>query len=457
MKAFLLLSLHPLMETLTWKKHFVQTFLLALPVCLSNVGNILVDLTDNFFIGQLPEKTTGQAAVSLSSALYFTVLVLLIGASYGLTPIVAEANAQNKKERITTHLRHAFVQNFAISVFLFFLLFFLAPLLRLTDRPQEVTDLAVRYLNVTMLSMIPLSIFFTCKQFAEGMSDTKAAMFVTIGSNAMNILLNYWLVFGKAGFPELGVMGACWATFISRCFMAVVMMAYVYFAPRYREYRPSFTFRKLSWQPVKEQLRIGVPSGLMFALEVAAFSVPTLFIPGTSQLAAHRVSMGLAAMTYMISSGLGAAATIRVGHFLGLKDKTGLRRAGFSAMIFSIAFMMLAAILFIIFRYKLTSLFNTDPEVLKYAAPLLFIAAAFQLFDGAQVTVQGALRGLKDTIVPGFIALGAYWVIGLPASWYLCTKMNLGVQGVWFGFILGLAAASFGFIYRFHKISNRPI
>ncbi len=445
------------MMALSWKKHFGQTFFLALPVCLSNVGHIAVDLADNFFIGQLPEKTTGQAAVSLSGALYITILVLLIGISYGLTPIVAEAAAQNKKEKIITHLRHAFVQNFTASIVLFAVLFFLAPLLHYTNRPTEVSDLAIRYLNVTMLSMIPLSLFFTCKQFAEGMSNTKAAMFITIGANAMNIILNYFLVFGKGGFPQLGVMGACWATFISRCCMAVTMLSYIYFVPRYREYRTAFSFRNLSWQPIKEQLRIGIPSGLMFVLEVAAFSVPTLFIPGTPQLAAHRVSMGLAAMTYMVSSGLGAAATIRVGHFLGLKDKIGLLRAGFSAIIFSVGFMLIAAIIFILFRYKLTSVFNTDPEVLKYAAPLLFIAAAFQLFDGAQVTAQGALRGLKDTIVPGFIAFGAYWVIGLPSSWYFCTQLNLGVQGVWFGFILGLAAASFGFIYRFNKISNREL
>lgn len=445
------------MKTPTWKNHFAQTFFLALPVCLSNVGHIVVDLADNFFIGQLPEKTTGQAAVSLSSALYFTILVLLIGVSYGITPIVAEANAQNKKDKIITHLRHAFVQNFSVALLLFIVLYFVAPLLRLTDKPAEVSELAVRYLYVTMFSMIPLSLFFTCKQFAEGMSDTKTAMFITIGANAMNILLNYFLVFGKAGFPQLGVMGACWATFISRCFMAVAMMSYIYFGPRYSEYRAAFSFRKLSWQPIKEQMRIGIPSGLMFVLEVAAFSVPTLFIPGTQQLAAHRVSMGLAAMTYMISSGLGAAATVRVGHFLGLKDKVGLRRAGFSAMIFSIAFMLLSAVIFIVYRYKLTSAFNDDPEVLKYAAPLLFIAAAFQLFDGAQVTVQGALRGMKDTIVPGFIAFVAYWLIGLPSSWYFCVQMNLGVSGVWFGFILGLSAASFGFIYRFNKISKRLV
>jgi MATE family multidrug resistance protein len=441
--------------TLSWRKHFGQTFFLALPVCLSNVGHIVVDLADNYFIGRLHEKTTGQAAVSLAGAMYMMILVLLIGISYGLTPIVAEADAQQKKERIVVHLRHAFVQNFFSSIILFIILFSLAPLLRYSDKPADVSDLAVRYLNVTMLSMIPLSLFFTCKQFAEGMSNTKAAMFITIGANAMNIVLNYFLVFGKAGFPQLGVMGACWATFISRSCMAVTMVSYIYFAKRYRDYRPAFRFRNLSWAPVKEQLRIGIPSGLMFVLEVAAFAVPTLFIPGTFQLAAHRVSLGLAAMTYMISSGLGAAATIRVGHYLGMKDKTGLRRAGFSAALFSVTFMFFAAIIFIVFRFKLTSFFNDDPEVLKYAAPLLFIAAAFQLFDGAQVTIQGALRGLKDTVVPGVIAFVSYWLIGLPASWYFCTQMHLGVQGVWYGFILGLFFASAGFLFRFNRISKK--
>jgi MATE family multidrug resistance protein len=442
------------MKTLSWRKHLFATLALAIPVCLSNVGHIAVDLADNFFIGQLPEKTSGQAAVSLAGALYITILVLLIGVSYGLTPIVAEANAQNKKDRIITHLKHAFVQNFSVAIILFIVLMSIAPLLHHTNRPPEVSTLAVRYLNVMMLSMIPLSIFFTCKQFAEGMSNTKAAMFITIGANVLNIFLNWILCFGHFGIPRMGVMGACWATFIARCGMAVAMFIYIYFAPRYREYRPAFRFRNLSWQPVKEQMKIGIPSGLMFVLEVAAFSIPTLFIPGTAQLAAHRVSLGLAAMTYMISSGLGAAATIRVGHFLGLKDKVALRRAGFSSAILSMMFMTLAAIFFILFRYKLTAIFNNDPEVLKYAAPLLFIAAAFQLFDGAQVTLQGALRGLKDTVVPGLIAFVAYWIIGLPASWYFCTQLNLGVQGVWFGFILGLATASAGFLWRFNRQSS---
>ncbi len=445
------------MQPISWRTHFRLTLFLALPVCLSNVGHIVVDLADNFFVGLLPERTTGQAAVSLAAALYTVVLVLGIGISYGITPIVAEAHAQGNQSKIITHLKHAFVQNISTSLILFCVLFFCAPLLHHADKPVAVTDLAVKYLNVMMLSMIPLSLFFTCKQFCEGMSNTKAAMFITISANVMNIFLNWMLVFGKFGFPHLGVMGACWSTFFSRCFMAVAMVMYVYFTPRYRQYREAFLFRKISFQPIREQMKIGIPSGVMFVMEVAAFGVPTLFIPGTAQLAAHRISLSLAAMTYMISSGLGAAATVRVGHFLGLKSKTDLRRAGYSAMMLSFMFMTISAIVFILFRFQLPAIFNTDTEVLKYAGPLLSVAAAFQIFDGLQVTAQGALRGLKDTIVPGIIAFFAYWIIGLPASYFFCMHMGLGAQGVWYGFVCGLVGASAGFLWRFRKMSQREI
>lgn len=439
---------------LTWRNHYREILKLAVPVCLGNVGHITVDLADNFFIGQLPEKTTGQAAVSLSGALYMLILVFLIGISYGLTPITAEAKAQGKKEKIVLHLRHAFVQNSSVAVLLFVLLLFCAPLLHLTNQPEAVADLAVRFLSVMMLSLVPLSIFFTCKQFAEGMSDTRTAMIITISANALNIFLNWLLVFGHLGMPRLGVMGSCWATFFARCFMAAAMFSYIRYGSRYKSFREAFRFRKLSWAPVREQLRIGLPSGLMFTLEVGAFAVPTLFIPGTAQLAAHRVSLSLASITYMISSGLGAAATVRVGHFLGLGDKAGMRRAGFSAVFLSLSFMGTAAIFFSIFRNQLPAFFNTDPQVLIYAGPLLLIAAAFQLFDGAQVTTQGALRGLKDTVRPGVIAFVAYWLVGLPSSWYFCTQLGLGVNGVWYGFILGLSVAAAGFLWRFHRLTQ---
>lgn len=442
------------MKTTGWKSHLLQTGLLALPVCLSNVGHITVDLADNYFIGLLATKTMAQAAVALAGAFYVFILVLLIGVSYALTPLVAELNAKGDKETIKTHLRHSLLLNLSTSVLLFVVLWLGGPLLHLTNKPTDVVELAIRFLSVTMMSMIPLSIFFTFKQFAEGMSDTKTAMWVTIGANALNIFLNYCLCFGKFGLPELGAMGAAWATFTSRCMMAVVMLLYIRYSKKYSEYKFSFWTGKYDRSIFKTQLKIGVPSGLMFGMEVAAFAVPILFIPETAQLAAHRVAISLAAMTYMISSGLGAAAAIRVGHFVGTNERTEMRRAGFSAILLSFGFMCFAALLFILFRQWLPAQFNDEPAVLNYAATLLLIAAGFQLFDGTQVTAQGALRGLKDTVYPGYIAFVAYWIIGLPLSYFLCIPMGLGAIGVWYGFVAGLAVASFGFIHRFHRLSK---
>jgi len=437
-----------------WKSHLLQTALLALPICLSNVGHITVDLADNYFIGRLPNKTEAQAAVALAGAFYILILVMLIGVSYALTPIVAEFNAKGEKEKIKTHLRHSLFLNLVTAIGLFVVLWLCGPLLHLTDKPDDVVDLAIKFLSVTMLSMIPLSIFFTFKQFAEGMSDTKTAMYVTISANLLNIFLNYCLCFGKFGMPEMGAIGAAWATFISRCTMAIAMLVYVRYGRKYSEYRFSFWTGKYEKSVFRTQLKIGIPSGLMFAMEVAAFAFPILFIPDTTQLAAHRVALGLASMTYMISSGLGAAAAIRVGTFVGTGNRLEMRRAGFSAILLSFGFMCVAAVMFILFRHWLTAQFNDEVPVMTYASALLFIAAGFQLFDGTQVTAQGALRGLKDTVYPGYVAFVAYWIIGLPLSYFFCIPMGLGAIGVWYGFVAGLLVAGIGFVMRFHKLSR---
>ncbi|MGL4596396.1 MAG: MATE family efflux transporter, partial [Bacteroidia bacterium] len=308
------------MISTSWRTHFRETFLLAIPVCLSNVGHIGVDLADNYFIGKLPEHTEGQAAVALAGAFYATFLVMAIGVSYGLTPLVAEAQAQKKTARIGHLLRHSILLNVATSLVLVLLLLAINPLLGKLGQPEAVVKLAVPFLGVILLSMIPLSVFFSFKQFAEGMSDTRMAMYITLGSNGLNILLNYVLVFGHWGFPEMGMMGSCWATFISRCAMGLVMWMYVRYSRRYEAYRDGFRFRNLEWSYFRELLKIGLPSGLMFVIEVVAFAMPAAFIGqlGADHLAAHRIAMSLASATYLVSSGLGAAATIRAGHFLGM-------------------------------------------------------------------------------------------------------------------------------------------
>ncbi|TND02588.1 MAG: putative efflux protein, MATE family [Bacteroidetes bacterium] len=445
-----------LLNMLSWKQHISATLVLAVPICFSNLGHILVDVADSFFVGQI--GTAPQAAVMLAGTFYILALVFAIGMSYGITPLVAEAAGKGEQEKIPLLLKNAFIANFAICILMFLVLFFCAPLLRYLDQPEGVVEIAIPFLNVIMFSMIPLSFFFTLKQFAEGLSDTKAAMYISIGANLLNVLLNYLLVFGSLGFPEMGVMGSCWATFISRCAMAAGMYLYVYYSPRFRQYREGFRMRGFSRGVLKKLFRTGIPAGLQFTFEVGAFSAAGIFVGWLKDdvpMAAHRIALSLAACTYMVSSGIGAAATVRVGHFLGLGGKGDYRRAGYTALLLSLGFMIFGAVLFILFPGALTGSFNKDHQVVDMAASLLLIAAVFQLSDGTQVVALGMLRGLQDMNMPTVITLVAYWLITLPACYILGFTMELGVHGIWYGFVIGLTIAGVALLWRFEYVCRK--
>jgi len=436
-------------------KSYKATFSLAYPVIMSQLGHIMVGVVDTAMVGQI--GTVQQAAVALSNSLYTLVLVFGLGVSYGITPLVAAADSSRDIRQSTELLKHGMVINTVLGILLFLLLFLLSPVLNLFNQKQEVVELAIPFLNVMMLGMIPLCIFSGFKQFTEGLSFTGIAMLITIGSNLLNILLNYLMIFGHWGFPEMGLMGSCWASFIARVVMAVAMFAYVYYNGQFRKYRPGFSFRNLSKELTKKILAIGVPSGLQWVFEVGAFAFAVIMIGWISPKAqaAHQVALSLAATTYMMASGLSAAASVRVGNQAGLHYREGVRTAGFSAFIMVLLFMGCCAIGFVLFRNDLPAFFTKDPEVISIASSLLVIAAFFQLSDGVQVVGLGALRGVKDVKLPTVITLIAYWVIGLPMSYVFAFKMGLGANGVWYGLSLGLLIAAVCLFLRFNYVSKR--
>jgi MATE family multidrug resistance protein len=436
-------------------KSYKATFYLAYPVVMSQLGHIMVGVVDTAMVGQI--GTIEQAAVALSNSLYTLVLVFGLGVSYGVTPLVAAADSSGDIRQSADLLRHGIVINTVLGILLFLLLFSISPVLNLFNQKQEVVDLAIPFLNVMMLGMIPLCIFSGFKQFTEGLSFTRFAMLITVGSNLLNILLNYVLIFGHWGFPEMGLMGSCWASFIARVVMALAMFLYVYYGRQFKQYWAGFSFRNLSRELTKKILSIGVPSGLQWVFEVGAFAFAVIMIGWISPKAqaAHQVALSLAATTYMMASGLSAAASVRVGNQAGLHNREGVRTAGFSAFIMVLLFMGCCALGFIIFRNYLPVLFNKDPEVISIASSLLVIAAFFQLSDGVQVVGLGALRGVKDVKVPTIITLIAYWVIGLPMSYVFGFKMGLGVKGVWYGLSLGLMIAAVCLFLRFNYVSRR--
>jgi MATE family multidrug resistance protein len=380
-----------------------------------------------------------------------------LGVSYGITPLVAAADSSKNYTENAALLKHGIIINTILGILLFALLFCLSPVLNLFHQKQEVVDLAIPFLNVMMLGMIPLCIFSAFKQFTEGLSFTRIAMLITIGSNLLNIILNYLMIFGHWGFPEMGLMGSCWASFISRVAMALAMFAYVYYNKHFKVYWIGFSFKNISKDLTKKILSIGIPSGLQWFFEVGAFAFAVIMIGWISPKAqaAHQIALSIAASTYMMASGLSAAASVRVGNQLGLKSREGIRTAGFSAFVIVLAFMSITAICFVLFRNQLPALFTKDADVIGISSSLLVIAAFFQLSDGVQVVGLGALRGIKDVKIPTIITLIAYWGIGLPMSYIFGFKYNLGVQGIWYGLSLGLMFAAVFLFLRFNYVSKR--
>jgi MATE family multidrug resistance protein len=435
-------------------QNYKATLLLAYPVVLSQLGHIMVGVADTAMVGQI--GTIEQAAVALSNSFYTVVLVFGLGVSYGVTPLVAAADSSNNYAENASLLKHGIIINACVGILLFLLLLMISPALRSIDQDKTVVDLAIPFLNVMMLGMIPLCIFSAFKQFAEGLSDTRTAMFITVGGSLLNILLNYVMIFGHWGVPAMGLMGSCWASFITRIVMMLSMAAYIFFHKKFTLYTRNLNFRVISKELIKKILGIGIPSGLQWVFEVAAFAFAVIMIGWISPKAqaAHLVALSLAAVTYMMASGLSAAASVRVGNQYGLKSRRGVRIAGFSTFMLVMIFMSFTATCFIVFRNFLPTLFNNDPEVISVSASLLIVAAFFQLSDGVQVVALGALRGIRDVKIPTVITLFAYWVIGLPMSYVFAFKLDMGILGIWYGLFLGLTCAAVLLFLRFNFISK---
>jgi len=284
-------------------------------------------------------------------------------------------------------------------------------------------------------------------------------MYIIVESNLINIVLNYFMIFGNFGFPQLGLQGAGIATLISRGLMALFMIIMFKKHSKINQYVTHFWKSKISKPTIKELLSIGIPSGLQFSFEVSAFTVAAIMIGwiGSASLAAHQIAISLATISYMMATGLSTAATIRVGNQLGKKDYKTLKEAVFSIFFMVVVFELIWTIIFVLGKDFLPTLYINDIEVLSIASKLMILAAIFQLSDGLQVVGLGALRGLHDTKTPTLYTLIAYWVVGLPFGYFLTFKLNFGAEGIWVGLIIGLTITALGLFFRFNNLSKKLV
>ncbi|MBX2947003.1 MAG: MATE family efflux transporter [Cyclobacteriaceae bacterium] len=440
---------------MTLKQHYKTNFLLAYPVMISMLGQVMTGVADSIMIGRT--GATPLAASSLANVVFMLLLTFGIGVSYAITPLVAEADGRQDKKSITEILRHGFIINLVTGFILLTIILLTGPLLHYINQPIDVVALAIPYLFIISLSIVPFMVFQTFRQFGEGLHSTRMAMIIVITCNLLNILLNYLLIYGKYGFPELGLNGAGWATLISRVLMGILMLAYIFCGKKFISYRNGFAFGNYSRKLINKMLNIGIPAGIQFIFEVSAFGFSAIMMGwiGTTALAAHQIAINLATISYMTTSGLGAAATIRVGSYLGKRDIPTLRMAGFTLIGMALIVMTIWGIAFIIWRHELPLLYIDDQSVVAIAAPLLIIAGLFQLSDGMQVVCAGALRGLQDVKIPSLMIFVAYWVISLPLGYWLGFKLNYGANGIWMGLLIGLTITATAMFIRFATLSKK--
>ncbi|MBR9853000.1 MAG: MATE family efflux transporter [Algicola sp.] len=449
-----------------YTKEFAYNLKLSYPVILGMLGHTFVAFADNIMVGQL--GTAELAAVSLGNSFVFIAMSLGIGFSTAITPLVAEADGAKDQAAGKSALKHGLVLCTILGLSLFGLIQVSKPLIHYMKQPPEVVDLALPYLDLVAFSLVPLIIFQAFKQFSEGLSQTKYPMYATILANVVNITLNYLLIFGSLGFPKLGIVGAAVGTLASR----VIMVAFIWFLlkrkKKFESYVTHFNFKKIEKKVMNKIISLGFPSALQMFFEVAIFTAAIWLsgVLGKNAQAANQIALNLSSMTFMVGMGLSVAAMIRVGNQKGLRNHKELKRIAESIFFLTLILEVAFAAIFLLGRHWFPTIYldvddianqADNTEVIIVAAKLLLVAAFFQISDGLQVVVLGALRGLQDVKIPTLITFIAYWLIGFPISYYLGLHTDFESIGIWIGLLSGLTASAVMLYLRFNFLTKKLI
>lgn len=449
-----------------YTKEFAYNIKLAYPVILGMLGHTLIGIVDNYMVGNL--GSTELAAVSLGNSFIFLAMAIGIGFSTAITPLVAEADAEKNDKKIRTTFHHGLLLCTVLGVSLFVITVLSKQLMYFMDQPKAVVLLAAPYIDWVAFSLIPVVMYQGYKQFSDGLSLTKYSMYSIILTNIVHVFFNYVLIYGFWIFPKLGVTGAALGTVISRIMMVVFMHYLMKHNAVMKKYFKNFTFKEIKKSIIKKIVALGVPSAMQMLFEVTLFTA-AIWLSGSlgkNSQAANQIALILASSTFMVAMGLSVTAMIRVGHSRGVSDYKNLIIVARSIFLLAIITEALFALIFVVFHNFLPHLFLNmhDPaqvldnnEIILITSKLLLIAAIFQISDGIQVVVLGALRGLQDVKVPMYITFVAYWIIGFPISFYLGRYTDLKAVGIWIGLLAGLTAAALFLYIRFVRLTKKLV
>jgi MATE family multidrug resistance protein len=438
------------------RKEAFSTLRLALPIIIGELAQMALHIIDTAMVGVISYKQLAAGALVINAM--NIPFVLGIGMTISVSQMVSMAHGKKDAKAVSHYLFNGFCLCALTAVLISLTLVFGRNFLLHLGQDPEVAKLALPFMELMGYSIIPMLLFMTLKQFADGLEYTRTAMILSLASMPVNIFLNWLLIYGNWGFPRLELVGAGWATFITRTliFLAllVVILKHKIFSQYIAVKKTEWKLRKQTW---RELLGIGVPSGLQIGMEAGAFAVSGIIIGTISAVAqaAHQIALSCASFTFMVSMGLAQAGSIRISNAFGRKDWPGISIIGKSTLITAFIYGVLCAILFVSFRYQLPEAFTKNNEVQTMAGMLLLFAAIFQISDSTQAIGAGLLRGIKDVRTPTILIGIAYWVIGIPVGYVLAFHAGMGAAGMWVGLILGLTIASLFLLTRFIKMAGR--
>lgn len=430
---------------------------LAVPVMITQAGQMIVQFADNIMVGHL--GTVEFAGVAFANSIFTIGMVFCIGFTQGLTPYAGQSYGKGLHREVARYFQNSFIMDIFLCVLVVGIMLSVIPFMEHMGQDPEILEYARSYYRILVLSLIPFILFFAIRNFSEGIGITKYAMYITIGSNLVNIFFNWVLIFGHWGFPFMGVNGAAVATLISRILMFISFAVLLFAVNPYKKYMRLMRKPLVDLTKIKQLLKTSGPISLQGLVEVTAFSLSGIMVGwfGKEAMAANQIALTITTFSFMIAQGIGVAATIRVSHQFGEKKYLDARKAGIAAVHLSVGFMGTAGVVYIFLRHQIPYLFTSDPAVAAIAGSLLIISAGFQVFDAIQLAGIASLRALADVKVPLIFSFISYYCMCLPLGYFCGHVLNLGPMGVWTGLMIGLIIASILFMYRFNKLTGNYI
>jgi MATE family multidrug resistance protein len=422
------------------RQEFRPMLRLAAPLALTELGWLSMNLVDTIAVGHLPDSATAIGAVSVGTILFYCVAIFGSNLLLGLDTLVSQAYGAGRLEECHRNLINALYLVLLSSPPLMIFILVSLPFLHRMGMDPAVVQTTIPFVKALTWSTLPLAIYFVLRRYLQAMGIVKPVAFALVSANVVNMLGNWIFVYGHLGFRAFGVIGSGWSTFVSRVYMVAFLVGAVLYYDRKRSSGLWRASRAIEIARIRELLRLGLPAAVQFLLEISAFTAATILVArlGALPLAGHQIALNVAGLSFMVPLGVASAAAVRVGHAIGARDIPGAIRSGWMAILFSIAFECFSALLLICFPGAIARIYSSDILVIRAGTVLLIVAGVFQLFDGLQVVIAGALRGAGNTRTPMLVHLLGYWMIGVPLGAILCFKIAWGATGFWIGLCVGL-------------------